>query len=58
MEHMAYYDTTITVFTVCTTDIHFSESDVVSVLLGRGWGLGILGRACAHMCVCGGGRGG
>ena len=44
MEHMARYDTTVIVLTVCTTDIHFSESDVVSVLLGRGWGLGLLGR--------------
>ena len=32
------YDTTVIVLTVCTTDIHLSESDVVSVLLGRGWG--------------------
>ena len=22
---------------------------------GRRWGLGLLGRVCAHMCVCGGG---
>ena len=53
--YMAPYDTTVTVLTVCTTDIHLSESDVVSVLLGRGWGLGLLGRVCAHMCVCVGG---
>ena len=56
MEHMARYDTTITILLyICTTDIHFSESDVVSVLLGRGWGLGLLGRVCAQVCVCVGG---
>ena len=52
---MARYDTTVIVLTVCTTDINLSESDVVSVLLGREWGLGLLSRVCAHMCVCVGG---